>query len=354
MPGASLFCAGASHVAAPQALQRAMEKLGADERESLEARLAGLPGVTGAVLVATCNRMELYAAGPGAAAAAEEFARAAGLAEEGFRLSGAGAAQHLMEVEAGLDSEMIGETEIFGQVKQAYERAAAAGRAGPVLHRLFQKSFQAAKMAREKSGVGHGQVSLGAVAAEMARRIHGDLSNCRVLVVGSGQVGGDVAQALALRGVRELVVSSRTEAHADALAGKTGARSVPFGKWPELLEASGIALFCTASPGVLLTREALRAVMKKRRGEPLFLLDLAIPPDVEPGCGKLDGVFLYSFADLAAAANEARAGRRSEVDACRALLAERAESLWADLEKRGGEADSEADAETRRTPDYCG
>ncbi|HNX04771.1 MAG TPA: glutamyl-tRNA reductase [Opitutales bacterium] len=343
MQAVKLVAAGASHRSSPQALLSSMN-LDAAGRTALAARIAATPGITGAVLLSTCNRLELYAAGDDPAAlqtALREFSGATGISGDsggsGFVFNDAQAVQHLMEVSAGIDSEMVGETEILGQVKQAYEAASAADRAGTVLHRLFQKSFQAAKMAREKSGIGHGQVSLGAVAAELARRIHGDLSQCRVLVVGSGQVGTDVARSLVLRGVRELVVSSRTLAHSEALATETGARSIPFAEWPDILPESGVAIFCTASPSVILTREALRSAMKKRRDEPLFILDLAMPPDVEAGPGELDGVFLYTFADLAAAANENRAGRMAEVDACRRMLAERAQSLWNDLERRGNQ-----------------
>jgi glutamyl-tRNA reductase len=360
MEAVRLAAVGASHSASPQALLRAMS-LDAVGREALAARIAALPGITGAVLLATCNRVELYVAATGEAAlalAVEVFSGAMGLSADardaGFVCNGQDAVQHLMEVSAGIDSEMVGETEILGQVKAAYEAASAADRAGPVLHRLFQKSFQAAKLAREKSGICHGQVSLGAVAAELARRIHGDLSRCRVLVVGSGQVGTDVARSLVLRGVRELVVSSRTRAHSEALATETGARSVPFAEWPEVLPEAGVAIFCTASPGVVLTRGALRAAMKKRRGEPLFILDLAMPPDVEAGPGELDGVFLYTFADLAAAANENRAGRMSEVDACRRMLAERARGLWEDIERRKALPHTEESAENSRSPDLCG
>jgi glutamyl-tRNA reductase len=333
MKAVNFLAAGASHRDGAAAFQKASHLTPA-EKKALAARLAGQPGVTGLVMLSTCNRLEVYLAGEGDAAlegALAVFAAATGLCADsssGSVFRGVGAVRHLMEVAAGLESEMVGETEILGQVKQAYEAACAEKRADGAIHRIFQKSFQAAKMARETSGVGHGQVSLGAVAAEMARRIHGDIARCSVLLVGSGQVGTDVAQALAARGVGRLVLSSRTQAHGEALAAETQAECIGFEAWPEALAGADVAIFCTAAPGVVLSLATLRAAIKARRGKALFLLDLAVPPDVEAGAGDLEGVFLYNFTDLAAAANENRRGRMTEVEACRQLLAERAQRLW--------------------------
>jgi glutamyl-tRNA reductase len=325
-------------------------------RASLELALAGVPGLSGYVVLNTCNRVELYAASlqeDALAKAREAFGRVTGLtvagaSQYGYEKSGHEAVLHLMEVCAGLDSQMIGETEILGQVKQAYQAATIRGGVGPVLHRLFQKSFQAAKWAREHSGVGCGQVSLGAVAVELARRIHGELTSSRVVIVGSGQVGADVAWALQLRGARDIVVTSRTSGHADSLANEITARTAPFDRWQEELASCDIAILCTSSPTSLLSRDTVRSLMARRKTRPLFLLDLAMPLDAEPSIGDLPDVFLYTFSDLAAAANENMKGRMHEVDACRADLSQRADKLWADIERRGlAQADAgELSAET--------
>ncbi len=347
MKAANFMAAGASHRDGAAAFHKASH-LTPSEKKALAASLAAMPGVTGLVLLSTCNRLEAYLAGEEGALerALAAFSAGTGLcadASSGGVHRGAQAVRHLMEVAAGLQSEMIGETEILGQVKGAYEAACAEKRADWALHRVFQKSFQAAKLARETSGVGHGQVSLGAVAAELARRIHGDLAQCRVLLVGSGQVGTDVAQALAARGVGGLAVSSRTQAHCEALAAETRAECISFDAWPEALAQADVAIFCTAAPGAVLSLETLKSAMRKRRGKSLFLLDLAVPPDVEKGAGELEGVFLYNFTDLAAAANENRRGRMAEIEACRHLLAERAQKLWEEIERRGaGQGDGEA------------
>jgi glutamyl-tRNA reductase len=346
MKPANFMAAGASHRDGAAAFQKAAHLTPA-EKKTLAANLAALPGVTGLVMLSTCNRLEVYLAGEEGALerALAIFSAGTGLcvdASSGGVFRGPDAVRHLMEVAAGLQSEMIGETEILGQVKDAYEAATAEKRADATIHRAFQKSFQAAKKARETSGVGHGQVSLGAVAAEMARRIHGDLSRCRVLLVGSGQVGTDVARALAARGVGGLVLSSRTQAHGEALAAETRAECISFEAWPQVLAGADVAIFCTAAPGVVLSLATLKAAMKARRGKALFLLDLAVPRDVETGAGELEGVFLYDFTDLAAAANENRRGRMAEIETCRSLLAERANKLWEEIERRGaGQGDGE-------------
>lgn len=350
MEGAlQLMVLGVSHKSAPLGVRECLS-LDPARRSGLLEGLAAIPGL-GSVLLCTCNRVELYLAGeePSALVAARAlFGRITGLdlvgfERHGYELSGKAAAQHLMEVCAGLDSQMIGETEIMGQVKQAYQAASEQGGVGPVLHRLFQKSFQAAKWAREHSGIGVGQVSLGAVAVELSRRIHGDLSASRVMIVGSGQVGADVARALQIRGARDIIVTSRTGAHADALAAEICARTVPFASWQENLASCDIAILCTASPGVVLVRDAVKLIMSRRRARPLFLIDLAMPLDAEPSIAALPNVFLYTFADLAATANENRKGRAREVEFCRADLMERAARLWEDLGRRGAGA-GDADA----------
>jgi glutamyl-tRNA reductase len=356
--GIQLYLIGASHNSAPLGLRECMS-LDSDRRASLDAALLKIEGLSGSVVLNTCNRVELYLAAetPGPINTARDiFGRitgldAAGFARYGYEKRGREAALHLMEVCAGLDSQMIGETEIMGQVKQAYAAATERGGVGPVLHRLFQKSFQAAKWAREHSGVGLGQVSLGAVAVELSRRIHGDLSASRVMIVGSGQVGADVARALQLRGARDIVVTSRTPGHADALATEIKARTAPFANWQDDLASCDIAILCTSSPAPLLGQDAVRAIMGKRRARPLFIIDLAVPLDAEPSIGDLPDVFLYTFADLAATANENMKGRMHEVDACRKDLSARAERLWADLEKRGatGARDGDEDCLTSQS-----
>ncbi len=339
--GISLRLVGLSHRSAPKGLRECMT-LDAERRTRLETALDALSGLEGHLLLCTCNRVELYASGSAEEPlrqAREYFCKATGLgiagAERyGYEKAGCDAVRHLMEVCAGLDSEMTGETEILGQVKQAYSSAAQAGRLGPLMHRLFQKSFQAAKLARELSGIGAGQVSIGAVAVELARRIHGDLSHSRIMVVGTGQVGADVAQAMRLRGAGDIRLTGRSEDKLCCVAGIAGARSIPFSVWKSHVAECDIVIFCTSAPGSIICRDEIRAAMHGRAGRPLFLMDLAMPPDVEPEAGDLDDVFLHSFSDLAAMANENMRGRLAELERCRAELEERALRLWKDILSR--------------------
>jgi glutamyl-tRNA reductase len=335
-----LFLVGANHRSAMLRAQ-GCAALDADARQLLHASLMEA-GVGQAVTVTTCNRAELYFApsegcDPGAAAAI--FARALGLApaalrEHGYAMQGADAVRHLMEVCAGLDSQMLGETEILGQVKQAYARAVEDGSCGPMLHRLFQKSFQASKLARQLSGICIGQTSLGAVAAELARRVHGDLARSAVLVVGAGQVGTDVARALTLRGAQDVSLCSRRIEKGRAVAHSIGAKALDYEDWKAMLPHCDVAVFCTSSPCAILGSKEVSALMDRRRARPLFILDLAMPLNVESAVAELPDVYLYTFADMAAMANENYEGRLGQVEKCREIIAQRAASLWEELVER--------------------
>ncbi len=362
MSGPELLLVGASHRSAPLGLRECMS-LDAARRDALSKELSALERLDGFLLLCTCNRVELYALADDASAlerAEELFCKAtglgvAGLERYGYRRRGADVALHLMQVCSGLDSQMIGETEILGQVKQAYAEAAEKGQLCAALHRLFQKSFQAAKWAREHSGVCLGQVSLGAVAVELARRIHGDLDKSRIMVVGSGQVGADVARAMKLRGAGDIVVTSRTAGHAQALSESIGARVIDFSSWKDEITESDIVILCTSSPAVVLSRDEVRSAMNRRAVRPLFLIDLAVPHDVDESVADLSDVFLYSFSDLADMANENMRGRMAEVDLCREFIMQKATSLWEDLQRRVNGACEELGVERdeRHSP-LCG
>lgn len=350
-PAPGLHLVGASHHTAPLEIR---ERLTLDDprRNSLYERLAHIPQLTEAVVLSTCNRVEVY--GVTASDAAREALRAhycavTGLPHEslpryGLDRSGREAARHLMEVCSGLDSQMVGETEILGQAKQAYADAMARGTAGPVIHRLFQKSFQAAKWVRTQTGIGLGQLSLGSIAADLARRIYGDLSQSRVLLVGTGKVGADVARSLAGRGVSGIVVTSRNAGKSDYLATSVGGSAIPFGDWPAHLHRSDIVICCTSAPEAVLTRRQVAAAIGHRPARPLFLIDLAVPRDIEAAAAHVPNTFLYTFDDLAALANENLKGRVAEIEACRHALSERADRLWEELCNRSAQPGNERTA----------
>lgn len=293
-------------------------------------------GLAEAVLLATCNRLEAYVVGDEAAAlhARVALTRATGIATGDLDahlrpVPGLQAVEHLFGVAAGLDSQMLGEVEIGGQVKEAYADALARGMTGPVLNRVFQRAFQAAAWARTHTGIGQGQVSLGNVAVELAERAFGALDEARVLVVGTGDVGRRVAQALVSRGAGQLSVASRTFANAAALAAELGGAALELGTALGQAHAHDIVVGCSAVERPLLAADSLREHMERRRGRPLLLLDLGVPRNVDPAARDLAGVYLADLDDLAAVANANQLARLTEAERARVALAERAGRAFA-------------------------
>lgn len=334
-----LFVLGATHQTAPLAVRERLA-LDAAQTQALQLELAVLPGLREFAMLSTCNRVEFY----GVAAEADTAARvqAAFCARQKFdaaefekirlRLHGRETVRHLLEVAAGLDSQMLGETEIFGQVKEAYAVAQESGSAGPVLNRVFQKAFQAAKHVRTHTGINEGQVSVANVAVELALNIFGGLGEARVLLLGAGEIGEKTARAFQSRGAAALTVASRRLERAMELATALGASAMPFEQREARLAEFDVVLCATSAPGTVIAREAAAAAMKKRPARPLFFIDLALPRDVEAAVGELENAFLYNLDDLAKIAEENRAAREAEIAKCRAIVAEKADALWRQVE----------------------
>lgn len=330
-----LFLLGASHRTAPLAVR---EKLSLDETRAaaLAARLRAMPGVKEFTLLNTCNRVELYgvALTPDtldalhAALCETTGCTPAELNAAGFTRHNHEAIAHLFSVASGLDSQIVGETEILGQVKQAYDAALAQHWTGPVLNRVFQKTFQAAKHIRTNTAIGAGQISIASVAVDLAGRIFGELTKTNILVVGAGDIGLKTAQAFQSRGATAITVASRTLSNAEAAAAQTGGWAASLADLPDLLAAADIVASSTSAPGFVLTRDLVAAAMKRRAARPLFLVDLALPRDVDPAAAKLANVFVYNLDDLAKIAEANLAQREAEVARCRAILAERTAALW--------------------------
>lgn len=297
------------------------------------AREAGLSEV---VLLATCNRLEAYAVGDEAAALHLRAAlsratdAAAGALDPHLRpVPGLAAVEHLFGVAAGLDSQMVGEVEIGGQVKEAYADALARGMTGPVLNRVFQRAFQAAAWARTHTGISQGQVSLGNVAVELAERAFGSLAEARVLVLGTGDAGRRVSQALVSRGARDLTVASRTFANAAALAGELNGAAIELATALTQAHTHDIVVGCSQVERPLLGLDVLRGQVERRRGRPFLLIDLGVPRNVDPAARGLDGVYLADLDDLAEVANANQRARLAEAERARVTLAERAARTFA-------------------------
>ena len=323
-------------------------------RENLRQRLelAGLMNgsalgdeVMESVMIDTCNRWELYVRLKNTGFVSTMVERlecvlgpASNSSSAGdgkwILLQGPEVVRHLNALCVGLDSQMIGETEIFGQVKQAFADACGRGTAGPCLHRVFQKAFHVSKHLRSQTSIGKGQVSIGSVSVDLATRVFGDLAPCRVLVVGSGEVGNLAAQSLRLRGVGHLVFTGRNEARVASLAAESGGSVCDFGELESQLWKSDIVISCTSAPGRIITCDMLRENADRRRENPVFLIDLAVPRDIDPEASELDQVFLYNLDDVSAIANENMSVRRAEIAYCSEYADGKARRVWDDLVRR--------------------
>jgi glutamyl-tRNA reductase len=333
-----LFVIGVSHNQAPLEVR---EQLAPVSQEQLRTELATVAGLRELAVLCTCNRVEFYGVGENAGAA--DSVQAAFCARQNFnpsdfekirfRLSGREAALHLFEVASGIDSQLLGENEIFGQVKEAYAAAQAGGSAGAVLNRVFQKAFQAAKHVRTHTGIASGQVSIASVAVDLASNIFGNLAGARVLVLGTGEIGEATAKAFKSRGAWELAVTGRNSGRAGEIATGLGAATVPFDQLDARLSEYDVVVCSTAAPDAVLRTSAISAAMKKRPARPLLLVDLALPRDVEESAAKLQNVFLYNLDDLAKIAEENRSARGAEVARCREILSQRAEGVWTSVQR---------------------
>ncbi len=296
------------------------------------AREAGLGEV---VLLATCNRLEAYAIGDEAAAL---HARAALIQATGVPpaeldrhlrpIPGLQAVEHLFAVVSGLDSQMIGEAEIAGQAKDAYADALARGMTGPVLNRIFQRAFQAGAWARTHTGISQGQVSLGNVAVELATRVFGRLAEARVLVLGTGDVGRQVVQALVSRGATQVSVASRTFENARVLAEEFAGASLTLADALQQAHAHDVIVGCASVERALLDADAVRELARRRQGRPLLLVDLGVPRNFDAASRSVEGAYLCDLDDLAGVANANLQARLAEVDRARAALGEKAARAW--------------------------
>jgi glutamyl-tRNA reductase len=304
-----LLALGISHKTAPVALR---ERLAFSEREAVEFATAAIEHaeVHEAIVICTCNRTEAYlVVGDPVAAEASVLgmlAQRAGirpteLAEVIYSPRNCDAARQLYRVTSGLESMIIGEAEIQGQVKRAYEAALAAGATGPTINRLFNAALTTGKRVRSETAIGSTRVSVPSVAVDLARSLLGDLRERHVVIIGAGETSELMARALAEQGVSMVFVANRHADRARSLAGRFGGRVVSLTDLPEQLQQADIVLSSTSSPHPIVGHDELALVAGSRDGRPLLLIDIAVPRDVDPRCGDLDGVTLYDIDDLQAA-----------------------------------------------------
>lgn len=309
-----------SETAIPEALLKLRQAGAADE----------------AVILSTCNRVEIYAA---TAAAEPQSFRALHqflltyhnctepMDGQIYTLGEPQSLEHLFKVAAGLDSMVLGETEILGQLKQAYELALRHKHTGGRLNKAFQRAFNAAKQIRTETNIQRGSVSVGSVAVELAEKIFNSLAERQVMVIGAGDTSEKTARALLSRGAHSILVSNRSYDRAAALAAELGGRAVHFDEWAKEFEHLDIVISSTSAPHYILDRARLEPLMKLRRNRPLLLIDIAVPRDIEPEVNFLDNVYLYNIDDLQAIADDYLKQRQEEVTRCEAIIREKVKGL---------------------------
>ncbi|HZA52585.1 MAG TPA: glutamyl-tRNA reductase [Myxococcaceae bacterium] len=319
-----LFCIGVSHKTAPVEIR---EKLALLESEQ-HALLTKLSLSGEAMLVSTCNRVELYLASDDLGTARERARRllvdsaGADVAGHLYEHEGDQAALHLFRVAASLDSMVVGEPQILGQVKDAYELAQKAGAARGELARVCHAAFACAKRVRSDTGIGRAAVSMASAAVDLARKIFGGLDGRSMLVVGAGEMSALAARHLASAGARQIVVANRSLAHAESLAREVGGVARPFEEVRALLVAADVVICSTASPRPIFTRENLAPALKPRRHRPLLMIDLAVPRDVESEVNELGGVYVYDVDDIQGVVATNAAQRAAEAARAEELVAE--------------------------------
>ena len=235
--------------------------------------------------------------------------------------------QHLFKVACGLDSMVLGETEILGQLKQAYDLAFRHRHTGARLNKAFQRAFHVAKHIRTETNIQRGSVSVASVAVELAEKIFSSLNDREVLVIGAGETSEKTARALLSRGARSIIVANRSHDRAVALANELGGRAVQFDDWGAEFQKIDIAISSTSAPHHILDRARLEPLMKLRHHRPLLLIDIAVPRDIDPEVNFLENVYLYNIDDLQAIADDYLKQRKEEIARCEAIIAEKVKPL---------------------------
>ena len=288
-----------------------------------------------AVILSTCNRVELYAVtadGQQGIIALRQYLLdhhryREPLDKEIYAFSDPESLEHLFKVACGLDSMVLGETEILGQLKKAYDLALQTKHTGGRLNKAFQKAFNVAKQIRTETNIQRGSISVASAAVELAEKIFSSLHDHRVMVIGAGDTSEKTARALMSRGAQGIVVTNRSFDRAVALAREFNGTSVPFDNWESELASIDINISSTASPEPIVTSEKLHPLMKLRKNRPLLLIDIAVPRDISPDVNSIDNVYLYNVDDLQAVACDYLRQRKEEIALCEAIIREKARAL---------------------------
>jgi glutamyl-tRNA reductase len=338
-----LLLLGMSHHTAPVDLRERVDFSRRGVSEALR-ELAACPSPTEAVVLTTCNRAEIYVACEDSETTRHGLERFMSrfhdvpehdLAPHLYVHTGADVARHLFRVAAGLDSLVVGEPQIFGQIKDAYAVASRERRTGALLNKLFPWSFAVGKRVRADTGLGEGAVSVSYTAISLARKIFGSLKALRVLVVGAGEMAELTATHLRSQQVGRIGVTSRTRARADALARKVDGTAVDWTAVDDELLEADIVVTATGASTPIISTTTIDRIMRARRNRPLFIIDIGLPRDVEPDAGDLEQVFLYNLDDLRSIVSENLARRQEQTARAEAMVSNEVEVFVVWLRSRG-------------------
>lgn len=329
-----LICVGLSHKQVPIAVREQLA-VPADQLIERLQRVRALPGVREALLLSTCNRLEIFAEAD-ARTAADDLVRELGALASPHALvrSEEEALLHLLRVAASLDSMVVGEAQILGQLKDAAAAAQACGAAGPLLAKAIARALSAAKRVRTETGIARGAVSLSSVAVVLARKVLGELDGKSVLLLGAGEMAQLAARELRAAGAKELLVANRSPQRAEELAREVGGVPVSLEELPTLLERVDVALCSTGAQKFVVTRELMQRALHARRFRPLFLIDLSLPRNVEPSVNGLENTYVYDLDDLERVAAQNRDLRESELGRAEEIVREELRAHLAAVHER--------------------
>jgi len=342
-----IFVAGLSYKTTPVEVR---EKL-AVQRSRLQCcgcRLKLRGNLSEVVLLSTCNRVEIYGVSPWIHGRVQQLFQELTNSDFDFTphlyvKEGAEAAKHLFAVASGLDSMVIGETEITGQVKNAYQAAKDAGLTGKKMNRLFQTACQVVKQIRTNTAIGRGATSVGSVAVELTEKVFDrDLSDKTVMILGAGKMGEACVKHLAKRGAQTVLVANRSVERAEKLAAEFGGRAVRIEDSAAAMTEADILVSSTGSPDIVLRRADIEKILPARNNRPLVLVDIAVPRDIDPAVAELPNVFLYDIDDLEAVVRENTKNREQELNFCNAIIDGRVAELMEKLESQPAKKSQDA------------
>ncbi|MGE5591980.1 MAG: glutamyl-tRNA reductase [Bacillota bacterium] len=333
-----IILVGLNHRTAPVEVRERLSFAGQSLLDALE-HLRRLPELEEAAVLSTCNRTEIYAVAPQfhpGTDALKGFLESrgrelglSGVSEHLYVHHGQEAVSHLFTVVTGLDSMILGETQILGQTKEAYLTSADQGTVGKTLHALFSHALAVGKRAHTETGISQSAVSVPYAAVELARKVFSNLGGRKVLILGAGEMADLTARHLVQAGAAQIAVANRTYEKGLAMAQQYGGVGVRWDQLESWLEQADVVISSTGAPDLVLTRDRLARAMSPRRGRPIFLFDIAVPRDIDPECGRLENVFLYDIDDLEAAVAANLRERRREARRVERIIEEEVASFAA-------------------------